>query len=118
MLVDDEDEIRRIAATLLGRFGFTVLEAANGRDALAVYREHGAEITVVMTDVGMPVMDGYELCRELKKLDHRLPIIISSGFGDADVNAQVGGEAIAGVINKPYNPAMLQEVLQRVVERD
>lgn len=118
LLVDDEDEIRRIAATLLGRFGFTVLEAANGRDALAVYREHGAEITVVMTDVGMPIMDGYELCRELKKLDHRLPIIISSGFGDADVNAQVGGEAIAGVINKPYNPAMLQEVLQRVVERD
>jgi YesN/AraC family two-component response regulator len=68
-----------------------------------------------MTDVGMPVMNGYELIHELKKLAPHLPIIISSGFGDADVTATIAGKDIAGLVSKPYKFEQLREMLQGVI---
>ena len=64
----------------------------------------------------MPVKDGYELFSELKKLNPELPIIVSSGYGDAEVSARIGSDNIAGLISKPYNSSQLREVLKSVVE--
>ncbi len=115
LLAEDEDSIRDIAKNFLELFGFTVLEAVNGQEALEMYRKNAAEITLVFTDMGMPVMDGYELFAELKKLNSELPIIVSSGYGDAEVTARIGSDNIAGIISKPYNPGQLRAVLKSVV---
>jgi PAS domain S-box-containing protein len=115
LLVEDECQIRIVARTLLEAFGFTVLEAGNGREALELYREHAAAIKLVMTDMGMPVMDGYELFVELKKLRAELPIVISSGFGDVDVASRIDKRDIAALISKPYNIDQLEEALKKVV---
>ena len=112
LLVEDQEEVKSIAKAMLKKLGFTVAEAANGKEALELYRQRAREITLVVTDMGMPVMDGYALFRELKKLDPELPIIVSSGFGDADVTSKVGRDDIAGLICKPYNFDNLQEVLK------
>ena len=116
LLVEDEEHIRFIAVTLLRKFGFGVLEAANGKEALRLYREHAAEIILVVTDLGMPIMNGYELFGELKKLNPELPILISSGFGDAEVSSRIAMDGVAGLISKPYNPDQLRDVLKGVVE--
>ena len=116
LLVEDEDQIRLICKAFLKRFGFAVVEAANGKEALEIYQKNAAEIMLVLTDIGMPVMDGYEMFRELKKLCPELPVIITSGFGDADIISGIDREDIAGIINKPYNPDQLREVLKSVVE--
>ncbi len=116
LLVEDEDQIRDIARSFLEMFGFTVLEAVNGREALEMYQKNAAEITLVVTDMGMPVMDGYELFHKLKSLDPELPIIVSSGYGDVEVSARIGSDNIAGIISKPYNPSQLREVLKSVME--
>ena len=116
LLVEDEDQIRSIAKTVLVKFGFTVLEAVNGKEALEMYKNNTRDIILVLTDIGMPVMDGYALFYELKMLDPKLPIIISSGFGEGDVTSRIAREDIASVINKPYNPEQLREVLKGVVE--
>jgi YesN/AraC family two-component response regulator len=71
---------------------------------------------LVVTDIDMPVMDGYELFRKLKSLKPDLPIIISSGFGDTEVTSWIHGVEIAGLVNKPYNLSQLREVLKNVVE--
>jgi len=65
----------------------------------------------------MPVMNGYELFRELKKLNPLLPIIISSGFGDEVVTSRIPGEDIAGMVSKPYSFDQMRDVLKSVVER-
>ena len=115
LLVEDEDQVRLIAKALLENFGFTVLEAVNGEEALEIYKNRASEITIVLTDMGMPVMDGCQLFNELKKLNPELPIIVSSGYGDAEVTERVGSDNIAGLISKPYNPDQLREVLKRVL---
>lgn len=81
-----------------------------------MYQNNATDITVVMTDMGMPVMDGYELCHELKKLNPELPIIVSSGYDDAEVGSRLSIDDIAGVINKPYGPGQLREVLKRALD--
>jgi CheY-like chemotaxis protein len=116
LLVEDEEQIRNIARMMLNIFGFTVLEAANGKEALELYLQHAADITLILTDIGMPVLDGYALFRELKTLDPKLPIIITSGFGEGDVTSRLAGEDIAGIINKPYNPDQLRNILKSVLE--
>ena len=116
LLAEDETQVRHIAKELLEMFGFAVLEAVNGKEELEIYLKNAVEITLVVTDMGMPVMDGYELFSELKKINPELPIIISSGYGDTEVNSRIGIDKIAGIISKPYNTDQLREILKSVVE--
>ena len=114
LLVEDEEQVTLIAKVMLEELGFTVIGASNGKEALEQYQRNAKEISLVVTDIGMPVMDGYALFRELKKLNPDLPIIISSGFGDADVTSRIPSEEVAGMISKPYNFEQLRDVLKDV----
>ena len=116
LLVEDEVEVISIASAMMKEMGFTVIEAVNGKEALELYQQGAADITLVVTDIGMPVMDGYELFRKLKTIDPKLPIIISSGFGNTDIKSNLPIEEIAGLVSKPYNFDRLRVVLQGVVE--
>jgi PAS domain S-box-containing protein len=82
LLVEDEAQIRLIAKALLEMIGFSVIDASNGKEGLELFQKNIKDIILVMTDLGMPIMNGYELVQELKKLSPDLPIVISSGFGD------------------------------------
>jgi PAS domain S-box-containing protein len=116
LLVEDEEQVKATAGAMMRNFGFTVIEAANGKEALELYQQHGAAISLVVTDMGMPVMDGYTLLRELKKLAPELPVIISSGFGEVDVTSRIPPADIAGLIGKPYNVDNLWDVLKGFVQ--
>jgi PAS domain S-box-containing protein len=116
LLVEDEEPFIEIAKSMLEELGFTVIGASNGKEALKLYKGNASEIKLVVTDIGMPIMDGYALVRELKIIKPELPIIISSGFGDNAVTARIPSEDIAGLISKPYNIDQLREVLKSVVE--
>ncbi len=117
LLAEDEDQVRTIAIELLQMLGFTVIDAANGKEALELYEKNAADITLIITDIGMPVMNGYELFRKLKQQNPQLPIIISSGFGEGDIVSKIPREEIAGLINKPYSFDQLRELLKDVLER-
>jgi PAS domain S-box-containing protein len=118
LLVEDEPMVRGLAATMLQRLGFEVVEAANGEEGLQRYQEGAGGFRLVVTDLGMPVMDGYQMLRKLKQLDAALPVIITTGFGDVDVNTKVAGEDIAGFLGKPYNFTRLAEEVRRVMDPD
>lgn len=115
LLVEDEDQVRSIARRILEQFGFTVIEAVNGKEALEAYRRESERITLVITDIGMPVMDGYQVVQEIKRLAPGLPVVVSSGFGDTSITSRIPPQALAGMISKPYTTAELQAVLQAIV---
>ncbi len=115
LLVEDEKLVRDIARTLLEEIGFTVIEASDGKEALDQYQKN-ADISLVLTDIGMPVMDGYTFIRELKKLTPATPVIVVSGFGKAEIASHIDIKDIAGLITKPYTYKQLREILKGVVE--
>jgi CheY-like chemotaxis protein len=114
LLVEDETQIKVIAKIMLNKMGFAVIEASNGTEALEAYQKSAADITMVVTDLGMPVMDGYELFRTLKEHNPDLPIIISSGFGDAAIASRIPHKETAGIISKPYNFIQMREILKKI----
>jgi len=116
LLVEDDDQLRTITKIMLEKHGFGVVEAGNGKEAIESYQKGSPKIDLVLTDIGMPVMDGYELFSALKKLNSALPIIISSGFGDKTITSRIPKEEMAGLISKPYNLVKLMELLKRVLD--
>jgi CheY-like chemotaxis protein len=84
LVVEDEDPIRRVAQRVLERFGFKVLTAADGLEALHLFREHEAEIVLIVTDVVMPRMGGRALYETLRGAGKTVPVIFTSGYAARD----------------------------------
>ncbi|MSN24305.1 MAG: response regulator [Geobacter sp.] len=116
LLVEDEEPVMFVAKTMLEALGFDVLEAANGEEALELCRNNVADISLVVMDIGMPIMDGYDLFHELKRFHPQLPIIVSSGFGDEYITSRIPREEIDGLASKPYTLDQMQKVLRSVLE--
>ncbi|MBA6349825.1 response regulator [Colwellia sp. BRX8-9] len=112
LLVEDDENIRPLAKEFLEILGYTILEAVNGKEALKMYKNNATEINLVFTDMGMPVMDGYELFEKLKKIKPELPIVVSSGFGDTEISTKLGRDRVAGIVSKPYSIDKLREVMK------
>ena len=108
LLVEDEPDLRQNLAHTLRVWGYRVLEAANGRQALAFWESHAPEIDLLLTDVVMPEgMMGLELAEKLRAEKPHLKVIISSGYS-AEMAAQ-GINSSAGMVHlpKPYSAAVL-----------
>jgi two-component system, cell cycle sensor histidine kinase and response regulator CckA len=81
LVVEDEDSLRGAIRRFLSQHGYTVLEAPNGADALALLAGPGAQdVELVLTDLRMPVMDGRQLAAMLMRVRPSLPVIFMSGF--------------------------------------
>jgi PAS domain S-box-containing protein len=113
LLVEDEDAVRRVARRLLERAGARVLDAADGVEALAVWTAHRAEISLVVTDVRMPAMDGVELAHRLRMERADLPIVFMSGYTDR--KPVQGWSERLGFLAKPFGAAELLAALVEVL---
>jgi PAS domain S-box-containing protein len=112
LLVDDEETVRAIGKKILERLGFEVLTAADGRQALEVFRAQADQIAGVVLDLTMPHMDGEETFRELRRIRAGVRVILSSGYSEQDAVQRFAGKGLAGFIQKPYTVDNLQAVLQ------
>jgi nitrogen-specific signal transduction histidine kinase len=111
LLVEDEELVRELGQELLTGAGFKVITAADGKQALEVYRKEGAGISLVILDLLMPEMGGRQCLEELLKMDPDVKIIVSSGFS-ADQPTRDFLEARAkGFLTKPHD---MDEVLMEV----
>jgi len=115
LVVDDEDTIREVAAMMLEDMGFEVMTAENGLDALAVYQQYAEQIVIVLLDLTMPKMDGKACFRELRRLNPNVKVILSSGYSEEDTTTRFVGKGLAGFLQKPYSPQLLQQVLLKAV---
>ena len=107
LVVDDEEGVRALARNVLERAGFSVIAAANGREALELYRRHGREIRLVLLDMTMPQLDGEACFLALRDLDATAKIVLSSGYSEQEVLAHFVGRGLAGFVQKPYRAADL-----------
>ena len=114
MVVDDEENIRDLATLYLQKEGFAVECAVDGRDAVA--RFSAIQPSLVILDVMMPGIDGFEVCRELRR-DSSVPILMLTARGD-DVDKIVGLELGADdYMTKPFNPREMVARVKAILRR-
>lgn len=102
LVVDDEKGIREIAVKTLKRYGYRVLEATNGAEAVSVYVQHQKDIALVLTDVSMPIMDGAALIAALLSINPQVRILVSSGLPTNSGVAKAMELGVRQFIPKPY----------------
>ena len=115
LVVDDEEPIRNIAQKVLTRFGYRVLLAADGAEAVSVYAPRRKEIDVVITDMAMPVMDGPATIVALKAINSEVRIISSTGLASDGGMAMARNAGIKHFIPKPYNTETILKTLHEVL---
>jgi two-component system cell cycle sensor histidine kinase/response regulator CckA len=117
LIVDDEKAIRTIAQKVLENFGYRVLTAVNGAEAVSIYRERQHDIAVVITDMAMPVLDGSAAVIALKAINPRVKIIGMSGFHVPNGAPGAKNTDVDAFIPKPYTTEILLNALQKVLAR-
>jgi PAS domain S-box-containing protein len=111
LVVDDESAIREFAKQILQRFGYQVLLARSGEEALEIYKGRKDDIGLVLLDLGMPGIGGYTCLRELLKIDPSSQVMIASGYAIDNRMKGILQSGAAGYIGKPYQ---FRELLVKV----
>ncbi len=116
LIVDDEDMVRRIGKLALEKTGYGVLLAADGKKGVELFEAHRHEIRLILLDLTMPVMNGEDAAAAIRSIDPDIPIIISSGYNQAEVVDRFAAHGIAGFIQKPFTTKKLAEKINSVLD--
>ncbi len=115
LVVEDEAAVRRLTTRVLARSGFRVLEASEPVEALELFRVHGAEVDLVLTDLVMPGMDGIRLAEILRERTPSLPVIFSTGYSAEALHPDRIGPG-AEILLKPFSPDALVRKVREVLD--
>ena len=115
LVVDDEESIREITRGTLETFGYHVLTASDGTEALAIYADRKNDIAAVLTDMVMPFMDGPATIRALKKMNSKVKIIAASGLTASNKPGEGALEGVEIFLSKPYTAEKLLIALSKLL---
>jgi DNA-binding NtrC family response regulator len=117
LVVDDEVSIREITRETLQGFGYRVITAADGPEAVALFTQAHGEVAAVITDMRMPYMDGNATFRALQRIDPGVRVIMTSGLGDAGAVPGAASGGPKAFLPKPYTAEKLLATLRVVLDR-
>ncbi len=115
LVIDDDKMILRLATEALKDYsgGFNVMTASNGKQALQILS--ASSVDLVITDLKMPVMDGYELLSYMSKHHRNIPVIVMTGFGSPEIAKQLKQKGVLHYIEKPFEINVLREKISDVL---
>ena len=116
LVVDDEVSILIITSQTLQAFGYRVLTATNGAQAVAVYAEHKNEIAIVLTDMMMPIMDGTTTIHALRGINPTVRIVAASGLASDVGHVRSSGLSVKHFLMKPYTAATLLNTMRAILD--
>jgi PAS domain S-box-containing protein len=107
LLVEDEEMLLDLLETLLNEHGYRVLTAHDGQEAVDIYRQFGEGISIVLSDMGLPKLGGWEVFRQMKEMNPRVRCILASGYFDPELRLQMVKEGAVDFVQKPYVPNVI-----------
>src|SRR5262245_49757422 len=113
LLVEDDALVRKMLGTFLEP-RYAVSHAGNGRDALELLKT--AEVDLVLTDVRMPVMDGIQLVRAIRRLKPHLPVVVMTGLGNEETAVEALRAGATNYLKKPFRNHELDHVVRKCLE--
>jgi DNA-binding NtrC family response regulator len=114
LLVDDEPDLRYFVEMMLNLQGYRVLSAADGETALRLLENE--PIQILFSDVGLPLMDGFDLNRRVRAIRPGIRTVLCSGYADAKLKSKLEEEGIDGFIAKPYDSASLLQIIRTILD--
>ncbi len=115
LVIDDELMVRSVAKQALEHYGYRVLLAEDGQRGVDLFQRHKDAVDCVLLDATMPVMSGEETLATLQLLRPDIPVILSSGFSESEIQKRFEDRGAAGFIQKPYRSAALLEKVKTVL---
>ena len=114
LVVDDEENAREGLSKILSKEGYSVDMAANGKEAIEILRRQSFDL--VITDMRMPLMDGFEVLREIKKMNENIGVIMITAYGEVESYLEAINMGAFEYINKPVRVNELKRVITKVLE--
>jgi two-component system cell cycle sensor histidine kinase/response regulator CckA len=118
LIVEDERLMRRLLEKFFSQHGYHVLVAADGEQAIEVYRCNKQRIDAVLLDIRLPKIRGEEVFRTLKEEDAAVKVVIASGYLAKNIKTDMAFAGVKQFVNKPYVLNELLEVFQNVIENE
>jgi PAS domain S-box-containing protein len=115
LIVDDEETVRAVSARMLERLGYTTEVAADGRQAVELFKRDPSKYRLVLLDLTMPHMDGEETFRQLRHLRPGLRVVLMSGFNEQDAASAFVGKGLAAFLQKPFSAPMFNEKIEEAI---
>ncbi|MFO8049280.1 MAG: PAS domain S-box protein [Desulfosudaceae bacterium] len=115
LLVEDEERVRAMIMKMLSHYGYSVLEAGEGREAMRLFKSHYRPVKLLLTDMIMPGINGLELARSLLKIQPDLKVMCMSGYTDSSLYQQALEEKLS-FIHKPFTPQLLAEKIRKLLD--
>lgn len=116
LVVDDEEGIREITRSTLQAFGYSVLTAGDGTEAVAVFAQNQDRVMLALVDMMMPFMDGPATIRALRRIKPGVKIIASSGLADNSKAAEAANAGVKQFLAKPYTAEKLLKTIAEVIK--
>ncbi|MGO9613667.1 MAG: ATP-binding protein [Dissulfurispiraceae bacterium] len=118
LMAEDNQSVRNLTNKILTHFGYTVIEAIDGEDAVKKYQENKDRIQLLLFDVIMPKMNGKEAYDEIRKIKPGIKVIFSSGFATDIIQQKVSLDKDSHLIYKPVSPLYLLAKVREVLDED
>ena len=115
LLVDDQAAVLNAGRQMLGRLGFDILTATDGREALTVFEKHRDELVCVLLDLTMPNMDGSEAFLKMNELAPDVPVVVCSGYAENDIAQQFADTQPTAFLEKPFSLKDLTRILSGIL---
>jgi len=116
LLVDDKHIMVEVGDQMLVDMGYTCLAAQSGQEAIEIYKEHLGRIDLVLLDMILPGMGGEKIFDSLKKIDPRVRVLLTSGYGITDEVKELLSRGCSGYVQKPFNLPILSREIDRIME--
>ena len=116
LLVEDEVMLLDLLATILEARGYTVLTAKDGVEAIEVFTQQEGKIDLIISDMGLPRLGGWEMFQRIKEIDGKVKAILASGYLDPDLRAEMIRAGAKDFIQKPYEPDIILKRIREVID--
>ncbi|MBN1398567.1 MAG: PAS domain S-box protein [Bacteroidetes bacterium] len=116
LLVEDEEMLMMSLQMMLFEKGYNILTANDGLEALKVYQENKNDISLVLTDLGLPTITGLEVCQRIKKIKPNERMVLATGYLDPDMKTEFLDAGIQHFLLKPYDPQKVIKVIRQILD--
>ena len=116
LLVEDDDQVRGLVRSLLTADGYRVFEARTGAEGLRIGEEQDGAIDLLLSDMLLPELSGYDLAAALKERNPGLKIVLMTGYVEGEIVQRCVSELGAAFLDKPFQPAALRQLLKDTLQ--